>query len=592
MRREHYFLIGLIIVTCFFYFQITKDLQSIPSCMYGCDYYYENGILISQMLQPTLADSSSHSWLGFTNSLPMASFDFKSFVAKLFGFEPKDAWRVNIGLGYVFIVLGIIFLYIFFQEVFVNPYLAVFLSFLTFNFAQMPPFKYSSMFIFVFAVWLVFLVKVKLSKLNIIVLIAFSVFLSNVHAMGFFIIPCFLFFYAIVVNKKEWKKYLLIGSSNIIICLLAKWWYRVIFIFHGDKNAVLFDVFPNLSIPSNFVWETFNSVKALFWNFSNWWSVIISLFVQFGLVAYFYTVFTKPKFYREKLLFHRFTTFIMLGCLTCMFSYLITVPVLGMALPPSKFRSFLLPFFTATMIGYLFMRSYYFGINKPLWRWIVICLAVCAVLMIPVDFGQTANAKFYKLGLEPVSERYSSIQEKIFELGPKEIVILTNNELSFALNGLTGVNTLAGRQSHFFHFGDFQKLWLDSTIFFYGNSTEKRAEILINYIKKANGKKLYVYWDQDWDGTEWINESGDVFPYDPFRFQYSKEVVSVLHENGIRYVIEQDGVFEPSGRDKAMVTRMDIVHVLPPLAGDRFAGFHKSILEVPGEVVVVYFFYA
>ena len=81
------------------------------------------------------------------------------------------------------------------------------------------------------------------------------------------------------------------------------------------------------------------------------------------------------------------------------------------------------------------------------------------------------------------------IQNWVEENTDKNAVFLSHDELSFALNGLTGRKVVIERRTHFNPYVDFDQRNADAAVMLYGNDSGKTLELL----KKYNVS--YVYWD-------------------------------------------------------------------------------------------------
>jgi hypothetical protein len=253
------------------------------------------------------------------------------------------------------------------------------------------------------------------------------------------------------------------------------------------------------------------------------------------------------------------------------FSFLVTVPLLGKHLSPYHALLFLRPLFAALMAAIVMgefsrhVRSE--GIRQA-------CIALLTILALLAGTGG-AKAKledrFWAEGRMPHPPRYLALQEWFATEGgnPSDVIILSTNELSFAVHGFTGAKLVTGRRSHFFLFGkgenDFQEVWMDAAIVLYGRDGERRQQVLDAWTELARktGKTLLLYWDPYWVKSEWAVNDGRVSPFDPFRFEYSPKREAMLNQNGIRYKTVENAVFDPSVQNDPGIARLTLMYVTP-----------------------------
>ncbi len=593
-----------LLIMCFYLlsvYNLSKNLESIPTCIYGCDYYFENGINIdyNNNMDKTW-ESSSHGWLGHINSLPKADAFLKSLVAKFTNYDNIDFWKNTLIYSYIMIIIGLISWFLLYNLLFSNGYISLFLTILSFNLTKTPYFKYSSI-VNVFLPILIILLylfdkkEIKNNKIDkkllfyTVLLIIVIVLLSHIHSMVFFMTYIFLFFYylfyfllpfkkkdfncfscflkAILERVKNIKSILLIlvVIISMFINLLLGWWYRVFFVYKGQTNAFKFDVHTNLRIPHNYIFKTIEYTKDLFFNFSNLSKAIITILLLISILVYFIFKIKKSDNIRK------FVFWISVSFLFSLYCYLITIPLLGLQLSP-KHTDHFRPLFLCVLIGYLLYFIYYFLDKKyPIYKKYFNLILVLGIIFFSLNsvgllINKFESNNFWQNGKHKIPQHYEDLAKFIAENNLEDDVFLSTNELSFAIHGISGVQLLTGRQSHFFIFGDFQKYWMDAAIIFYSNSSINRKEVLNKYytIAKKQGRDLYLYWDYYWINSEWQQtKNGQIYPFDPLRFEDSKERRKILEENQIYYFVKKDSIFEPSNQNNPYATKLDILYISP-----------------------------
>ena len=183
-------------------FSEAKELKSVPTCLYGCDYYYETGIALDLMNNPSNSwQSSTHDYLDSVNSIPKTHAYTRVLFAKLGNLDYFNSWKSVFGVSYFFIFIGLAGWFILYKKLFKNPYLATALSLFTMNFRDFPLFKYRGLFIPVIPYFLYLILELKNNRNSLrkdiligLALILFAIYISNIHAMSFFIIYFVLFF--------------------------------------------------------------------------------------------------------------------------------------------------------------------------------------------------------------------------------------------------------------------------------------------------------------------------------------------------------------------------------------------------------------
>jgi len=569
-----------------FFQQELKGIKSIPSCLQGCDLYYENGFALGVLNNPGQTWlSSSHGWLGHLASLPRAYFYLRLLFTKLLGLDYYDSWRSVVPMSYFILLIGLFASYFFFKEIFSDRYLCALLAAFNMNIFVFPYFKYGEITYAFLPAYLLLLMRMsvetkpKRELLFWALLVLTAVFISNIHAIGIFLVYSAAFFAYLVfvvgwpggnaipqrLKSPEFLKKSLIFLSffavSFVLILLPGWWSRVFFVYHGADNIFKFDVYEDLNISQNYFFSFLRIVRLLLCNFNGPLNVIVSFLTVLGLASYI--------IYRRRLNegLRRSLDFVFLFTLFSIFSFLFTIPLFHKSLSAIKAYHYLRLIFKAVFSGLalVFLFRYKIRGKLPL-------LSIASGLLLAAFIAFAANSireehntdKRWGYGKREVPAHYLDLIKWLrSNKDPAKMVVLTNNGLGFSLYSLTGVSLLSGRQSHFFIFDEFQKYWLDSAKIFYGSNNEARRDLLKRYSESAGGRnmELYLYWDHFWSKTEWPEDNGEVYPSDPFRFEDSPEMEKALKDNGIKFKVNKDAIFEPSAQSNFFATKLDIIYI-------------------------------
>jgi hypothetical protein len=546
-KYKTYLILSLIIgILIFTHFLVTKDLKSVPTCLFGCDYYYENGMAMDLVNNPSNTyKSASHDWINYTSSLPKSAFYYHATVSKLFFFNYFDTWKAIILGSYFLIILGFLGWFFFFRKVFQEGlFESVLFSTVAFNLSLAPYFKYNHLNNVFLPILLlsIFLLMKNLKKsikqqipywiFSILILI----FFSNIHAMSLFIGFFFLGFGYLFLHNLEQKtkikeklkqlfskKELAIFSGVVIISLLLilslGWWRVVIFEYGSDENAYKFDIHPSLTESRNFFPLTISWVKGIFFTFGTIERTLKSLIAIAAILIFLIVKFKHEDQKKLKWIFS--------GFFISVFHYFITIPIFGKDLSPSHALSFLSPLFYAISLLIILKTLKNIWSKKIHISIISVLIVIFLMFSINASLNQTKGS-FWQNGHSEIPFYYQELQQwyRSNDISPSDTIFISTNELSFAVHGITGNKLFLGRQSHFFHFGDFQKTWMDGAIILYGNNSEVRREKLNEYLEiaKSQGKELYIYWDHYWINSDYqFDSAGNAHPFDPIRFEYSED---------------------------------------------------------------------
>ena len=304
-------------------------------------------------------------------------------------------------------------------------------------------------------------------------------------------------------------------------------------------------------------------MRELFFDTNSILQFIKSILTLAGVII----IFTNKEM-RDK---NHFVIVVFLSIFVLNFSYFITMPLLDTNFIPAHvfdlYLRFIAILFAAIALGYLFERIS--ASNKGMATYTYVALAGIILILAFVQYSgwitnKVNNDVFWKGTNQPLYPVYASLQDYLLNNTDVNDRILTNNELGFMVNGISGRKVLATRRAHNEPFVDFDRYQMDAAIILYGNNKEKKIELIKKYDIK------YVYVDLGWAGFDYqLTDDGTVAGYsDPLLFFYSVEKEQELQGNGIQY-IKTFGYVDPAVRGPD-VRKYNLIIVSP--ASYEFTG--------------------
>jgi hypothetical protein len=174
------------------------------------------------------------------------------------------------------------------------------------------------------------------------------------------------------------------------------------------------------------------------------------------------------------------------------FHYLITLPILHTNYSPLRIENFMLnP--AAYILMFYGIYTLYFHLRTDTGKKIFIgCIIIFLLSQAKNKIDEDYANKWTVLGQTPENPAITAMASWVREKTDKNAVFLSTEELSFALNGLTGRKLVVDRRTHSNPFVDINERIADASVMLYGNNEEKTLELL----KKYNVS--YLYWDLEW----------------------------------------------------------------------------------------------
>ncbi|XRO77707.1 hypothetical protein ACO3VM_04035 [Methanocaldococcus sp. 10A] len=342
-------LILYIILGAFIQYNGVSQFKSLPSPIYGGDYYYQMGVIWHIREGGNPLESSSMLG-GMPGYLPVYGYLCAKFC-DLFNLDTmKGMFYFSI---VIFIVSSVIWFYLF-RVLFKDDWIALIGVVLANGISSYPILKYTSFThqimvpLFVIALYLAFKER-KIIYYALLGVIYGLLTLSHMVAfVGATLILLTFFVYEIYKNRDKIIDYL---KENIIkwgvfgiiaVPILMLYWYKPLFIYHlhSSYDRIHMDVidFGRLDVQISFL---FDMIKTYLLNFSSIGAIISTLLVWLGIYTYY-----KSENSIEK----EFIKIFGIGSLFATFCYFITEPLLKINFIPTYMQGFYL-WLLAILIG-------------------------------------------------------------------------------------------------------------------------------------------------------------------------------------------------------------------------------------------------
>ncbi|MFZ2456916.1 MAG: glycosyltransferase family 39 protein [Candidatus Altiarchaeia archaeon] len=172
--------------------------------------------------------------------------------------------------------------------------------------------------------------------------------------------------------------------------------------------------------------------------------------------------------------------------------YMVTLIFLNATYSPARIDTFILAP-AAFILMFYGMYTLYRFLKADTGKKVFIGCIVLFLLSLTYDkiLGDYTN-QWTKLGQSPENPATAAMASWIKENTDKNAVFLSTEELSFALNGLTGRKLVVDRRTHSNPYVDINERLADASVMLYGNNEEKTLQLLAAY------NVSYVYWDSVW----------------------------------------------------------------------------------------------
>jgi len=352
-------------------------------------------------------------------------------------------------------------------------------------------------------------------------------------------------------NKKAMIKFIKIFGILILIGLIIAqlYWFKPLFVYHGQTNENYLDWnnkdFSNWEVQKSFV---VGKLQGLFFNFSSIINTLASLLCLLGLTTLFLI--------KKRNTLTRYINIFLISAIIGLFHFFVTRPLIGVDFYPTRMSDFFIPLVKTIFIGLgLTLIIKKLKINKKI---IPIILILILLPLNIIDFNNYSKENIWaKQGRNSLPENLEAMGTYVIENTDVNDVFLSSNELSFALNGLTGRKVLVSRRAQNDPFLDMDERVKAAAIILYSNNEELRQYYIEEY------KVKYLFWSADWITTEYrLNEQGQIIDrFDPLLIFDTLENREFLDSNEIPY-FEQFTWVDPSLQGEEY-KKFNLLFILP-----------------------------
>ena len=514
------FLLFLTLGLIWIYF-ILSPLKSLPSPIFGGDYYNHLGILNHLYAGGSFFESAQLS--GEIPWVPRFHHLIVFVFGKLFNLDPLTAWiwqsififPLFYSLAYYFIgrkigaenfiLFSIVFLAsfpIFKYTDFAATILMPFYAIVIFNFVKKPSLKNALLLALVFGIGSNTNVQLAaVSFLLILLLLILSLFRKNISP-----------------DIPEIKPTHVLLSLALTFLLALVYWHGPIFI----KSM---HVLNKLHI---YGWADFSNIFVIFgYGFNSIIGNILHLnittlfFLYF--LYYFYTKRSSKNYLSEPTIL--IPLIILVAIVISAFHPLVTFTLAKVHFAPERLvlmLSYLLAYFSILYIPLVRNNKYIFF------------LLLVSVLIIGYHgYTSFTSSKYYTAGLQSLPDiPFLSAEEWIKNNTDVDTVFLSSKEEAFAFNALTGRKFMDIRWTHTSIYADMQQRDMDAAIILYGNNDEKTTELLnkynVSYFLLSNHYPDLLYK---------IDEKGAISGiFDPFLAQNTPENLKYIEKYDVPYM--------------------------------------------------------
>lgn len=575
-----YILIAVAIVYTYLISSVTTTFKQLPSPLFGGDYYYQLGQIYHMYSAPIQQWISTSNGIGENSAYFLIYGLLTTMFGKVFGLEPMQAM---IKFNYLLPLASLVILFFTFKKVFNDSKYALtgsIISLTVFNFPILKYTEFTKLIVFPLFIYAAFsLFKEQNRKTMIIYALSYGL-MALTHSTAFVIASAFStllianFVYEDYKNGKiTLTKEYLIGKKFLICALLIGlviaqiYWFRPIFIYKLNNSTFKSQIWSFLP---NQIYVGLSDITDLIFNTSNAFYFLRSILFDLGL---FWIIEQGLKDHtKDEFFFLMFFGFIFLMALA---SY-ITMPLLEMHFAPGYlFDLYIstLSFFIAIFgLDYLVKK---FSANKNTTSLIYLAVILSLAHFTYTYYPTWTARQAFSDAKNPVYAGYIDLQIYLLANTRYDDVILSNNELSYMINALSGRKLVVSRRAQNDVFTqDFDQRQIDAAIIFYGNNYQKK----LNLIKKYNIKYLYI--DQFWVRQEFVTDpkSNTIVGYsDPLLVFESKENEQQLQQNGIKYV-KVNSFVDPAVRSEGVKT-YDLLLVTPENYGQNSKGLWKNDID-------------
>jgi hypothetical protein len=566
LQWENYAFIAILAVYLFFQISLLASFKALPSPIYGGDYYYSMGTVQHVMSggNPFASSNVLGSEPGYFPLYPM----LVSVFGWAFGLSAFMAMKY---FSILIMLAALIVFFLFSNYLFKNKLLALTSTLLYLPLTVFPIFKYSPFTLLLLVPSFFFSMLVFFSKRSFRQAIISGILLGLIgigHPISFVASLLFsiifsldiLFFEHIRRKEKKWffdKEAFKAGFSRTFVLLLIigvigvaiamLYWFKPIFFYHGKLPASSVSIrdFSRFGLQAGFLVETF---KSYFFSFSSPFNGIKSALTFLGFLSLF--------FLRKYDLSKKFIVVVVTTAFIGAFHLLITEPLLGTNFAVDQLRDYLFMFMSPLLAGMALAALTSFAKKFKTYILAIILLGLLVLSILQWN-SYIKTDKWVANGRAELPPNLAAMQKWVLSNTRVNDVFLSTNEVSFALNALTGRKEVNGRRAHNSMFLDSDKRYAVAAIMLYGNDSSERKKLLRDY------SVTYLYWDYYWFQSEFVfDDSGKLVSwFDPLMFIETPEIDALMSQFNIT-TFKQHTWLDPTVRDEAM-KQEDVLIVLP-----------------------------
>ncbi|AIJ04901.1 hypothetical protein JH146_0050 [Methanocaldococcus bathoardescens] len=515
-----------------------SEFKSLPSPIYGGDYYYQMGVIWHIREGGNPLESSSMVG-GMPGYLPLYAY----ICAKFCDLFNLDTMKGMFYFSIVLFVVASVIWFCLFRVLFKDDWIALIGVVLANGISAYPILKYTNFThqimlpLFILTLYLAFKERKIIYYVSLGLVYGLLTLSHMVAFVGATLIIATFVIYEMYKNKDRILEYLKENIKNwgifgiVALPILMLYWYKPIFVYHLHRpyDRIHMDImdFGRLDVQIKFL---FNTLSSYLLNFKSIGGIITTVLVWLGIYGYYKSENSDLK---------EFLKIFAIGSVFATFCYFVTEPLFGINFIPTYMSYF---YIWATAILFAL-----FGINyvknhlrlhevENISKKLVVFGTIFVILLANTTFAfvnYINNDRWANVGKHPMPDVYISLQNYLLKNTDVNDVILSTKELSFVINAISGRKVMVNRWAQQNDpYMNLPQRDMDASIILYGNDTKKKLELIRKY------NISYLYWDYYWINSEFqFDNNGRIIGmYDPLMTYDTKENREYLDKYGVKYI--------------------------------------------------------
>ncbi|MFH0869970.1 MAG: hypothetical protein V1866_02850 [archaeon] len=560
---------ALFIVLLFIYASLTigliSQLKQMPSPLFGGDYYHSLAHIEhfksggSAFVNPALLG-------GLPSYFPTYTLAAGG-IARIFSIEAFYAMKI---FAMIEVFMAVIVVYILGSYLFKNKLAAMIFTALYLNLTLFPVVKYlhfTLTFFFPLFILAAYHFYKKQDLLSAVLLGLAYGLVGLSHSVAFITASLFLLIFSLyllvfqhmkhfrIKLDREFKKQFLKSIKLLLVIALIGgsiamlYWFKPIFVFHGKPLNPIQDFdqpdFSRLGVQVDFV-KGF--VNLFLFNFSSLYMSIRTVLFLLSIAGMFFI----KKIYDSQ----RFLLLLMITAVIGLLHFIVTQPILG-----TNFAADYIGLFSLTLASALFATLGAMMLSSFAKKYSTIVLLVILLLVVAANISQfkayEKSDQWLKVGRTELAPNMKAMQDWVLSNTDVNDVFLSNNELSFALNALTGRKLVTIKRGHTEMFSDADKNMRQATLMLFSNNTDVKRQLL------KERKVKYLYWDINWVNLEYQFDGNGKMTgmFDPFLLLDKPETRALLESNNISYAFQHTWIDPAIKNDN--IKQFDALFIIP-----------------------------